>query len=181
MIRTILPLLMAIVVISCKQSADKSDTASDVEDLELKIKGEAFADSVVRAITKANLFDTLGVAAGPIRILSSRIVEKEYSTYKDISLTYKNVSDKKIEAIRFRWYGENVFGEPADMGTSIGLKGSEGFGAGFVDDPLGPQKTRTSEWSINSRDAKKVVKVWPYEIVFSDGSKWKSTQNNTDN
>jgi hypothetical protein len=60
--------------------------------------------------------------------------------------------------------------KPADMGSS-GL--TKGYGGGFDDDPLNPGKSRTSQWSILSGDAKKVVLAWPYEIAFSDGSKWK--------
>jgi len=83
-------------------------------------------------------------------------------------LTYKNVSGKKIEAIRFRWYGEDAFGDPADMGGLF----NDGTGGGFDDDPLRPGQTRTSSWDILSSRGKKVKKAWAYEVAFSDGTKW---------
>lgn len=125
------------------------------------------ADSIVRAKIKEFRFDTAGLSVAPVLILKARMVEKEYSTYKDIALTYKNVSGKKIEAIRFAWYGENAFGEPADMGI-----GHDGFGGGFTDDPLKPGKTESGTWSILSRDGKKVILAWPTEVVFEDNTKW---------
>ena len=92
---------------------------------------------------------------------------------EDIRLTYKNVSDKNISAIRFKWYGENSFGEPADMGNY----NHDGFGAGYDDEGLRKGRTVTNQWSILSRDARKVVDVWPYEVVFADGSRWKTSTN----
>ena len=43
---------------------------------------------------------------------------------------------------------------------------------GFDDAGLRPGKSKTGEWSILSRNAKKIVLVWPYEVVFEDGTKW---------
>ncbi len=78
----------------------------------------------------------------------------------------KNVSKKTISAIRFKWTGINAFGEPADMGIT------NGEGGGFDDDKLRPSKSNSGEWSILSRDLKKVTKAWAYEVVFEDGTKW---------
>jgi hypothetical protein len=61
------------------------------------------------------------------------------------------------------------------MGMMSSLNGSEGFGSGFTDIPIGPGKTTSSEWDISSRDGKKVILVWAYEVAFSDGSIWKSS------
>jgi hypothetical protein len=115
-----------------------------------------------------SLLDTAGLYLAPVKVLSSRLVQREYSSYKDIRLTYKNVSGKRISAIRFRWYGKTAFNDPADMGNSF----QEGFGGGFDDDPLGIGKSTTSEWSILSKNAKKVVLAWPTEVAFEDGTKW---------
>jgi hypothetical protein len=104
----------------------------------------------------------------PVQVIKAVIVQEEYSNFKSIRLTYKNISDKKIDGIRFQWYGVNTFGEPADMGTSA----IEGSGGGFDDDPLGPGKSRSSTWNILSRDAKKVTRAWAYQIAFADGTKW---------
>lgn len=113
-------------------------------------------------------YDTGGLYLAPIKILSAKFVEKEYSNYKDIALKYKNTSNKIVTAIRFKWYGENAFSEPADMG---GLR--NGWGGGFTDDALKPGSTKYSEWSILSRDGKKVLIAYPFEVVFKDGTHWK--------
>jgi hypothetical protein len=113
--------------------------------------------------------DTIGVYKSPVKVLKSRMVKEEYSRFRDIELTFKNVSDKKIVGIRFSWKGVNAFGEPADMGNSL----AEGYGSGFTDTPLRPGKTTTAKWSILSRDGKKVLYAWAYEVAFEDGTVWK--------
>jgi len=129
-----------------------------------------FKDSVMNGITnEVNFKDTITQSEAPVKILSARPVQKEYSNYKDIRLSYKNVSNKTITAIRFKWHGLNAFNEPADMGIM-----SDGFGGGFSDDRLRPGKTDYGVWSILSRDLKKVTKAWVTEVVFEDGTKWES-------
>ena len=153
---------------SCKskqqQAAD--DTKKFIDSLEIERK----VDSMTKA-SMANIYwDTVGVYNAPIKVLSAKLVRREYSNYKDMALVYKNVSNKRISAVRFSWYGENAFGEPADMG---GLT-QEGFGGGFDDSGLGAGKTGSGEWSILSKNGKKVIMAWPREVVFEDGTKWKS-------
>lgn len=102
-------------------------------------------------------YDTGELYLAPIKVLNARFVSKEYSFYKDISLRYKNISGKVISAIRFKWYGENAFIEPAEMG---GLK--EGWGGGFTDDALRPGGVDNGTWSILSKDGKKILIAYPY-------------------
>lgn len=135
------------------------------------IEIERKADSMTKAIIRDAWFDTAGVSAAPVKILSAKLVTREYSNYKDIYLSWKNVGTKRIAAIRFKWYGTNAFGEPADMGRTVM---QEGFGGGFSDRSLGVGKTDDGTWEIMSRDGKRVVKAWPYEIAFEDGTKWQS-------
>jgi len=138
------------------------------EDLEIEQMARKSTDSIVKDIQfKAN-FDTNGLYKAPVKVIKARLYTEEYSSFRDISLTFKNVSGKKIEGIRFRWYGLNVFGDPADMGASF----FEGFGSGFTDDILYPNQTTSASWDINSGNAKKIVLAWPYEVVFTDGEKW---------
>lgn len=159
---------VAFILFSCKEKKDKEYSP------EVKLEAKRLADSLVNNIYKNVSFDTVGVAEAPVKVLSARLFKEEYSNYKSISLTYKNVSGKRIEAMKFKWYGEDAFGDPADMG-SAGL--TAGFGGGFDDNPIGPGQTRTSTWSIYSSRGKKVVKAWPYEVKFSDGNSWKSQAN----
>ncbi|MBU6158881.1 MAG: hypothetical protein KGP35_07620 [Bacteroidetes bacterium] len=116
-------------------------------------------------------YDTGGLYLAPVKVLSAKFVTKEYSNYKDVSLRYKNISEKVITAIRFKWYGENAFNEPADMGGLI-----DGWGGGFTDDALKPGTSEYGEWSVLSRDGKKILIAYPYEVVFKDGSKWELSQ-----
>jgi hypothetical protein len=130
---------------------------------------EATLKEVNRSIANNQLSDTLRLQDAPIKVLSARLFREEYSSYRSIELTFKNVSQKSIEGIKFQWYGLNAFGEPADMGNSF----LEGFGGGFTDRTIEPGVRQTLHWSILSRDGKKVVRAWPTEVAFSDGTKWK--------
>lgn len=160
---------LALIILSCNSKTESH--LSSAESREIDRKADSMAKATISEVTRSVYFDTVGVDVGPVRVLSSRVVRKEYSTYKDVALSYKNVSDKKISAIRFRWYGVNAFNEPADMGTSM----EPGFGSGFDDTGLRPGKISSGQWNVLSRDAKKVVKAWAYEVAFEDGTSWKST------
>lgn len=116
---------------------------------------------------KIEMSDTAKLYDAPVKILSAKFVTKEYSNYKGVFLSYKNVSGKSIAAIRFKWYGENAFGEPADMSGP-----RDGWGGGFTDDVLNPGRTDNGTWDILSKDGKKIITAYPYEVAFTDGSKW---------
>lgn len=166
MIKNIFFIILYLSLLQCKNGKDDKS----IDDLKIEYEAKKLTDSLLKEVVKESLLDTAGLYAAPINVLSARLVNRDYSNYRDISVTYKNISNKKVEAIRFRWYGLNSFGEPADMG-SYGL--SEGFGSGFDDDPINPGKSRTNSWSILSKDAKKVILAWPYEVAFADGTSWK--------
>ena len=125
-------------------------------------------DSVLNKIASDVYMDTAGLSKGPVKVIKAVLFKEEYSSYRDIRVTYKNVSKKTVAAIKFRWKGTNAFGDPADMGSSL----QEGYGGGFTDDSLRPGRTEVSEWSILSKDGKKVELAWAYEVVFADGTKW---------
>jgi len=160
---------VSILLFSCNQTSMKTYNATDSLDLggrsEIEIR-----DSLKKVIDR-NLMDryadTIGVYKSPIKVVKSRFVSQEYSRFKDVELTYKNVSKKVVTAIRFKWTGINAFNEPADMGGVI-----EGAGGGFDDGVLKPGKTKTGEWSINSSDGKKIISAFAYEVMFDDGTKW---------
>ena len=165
---------LIMIVLGCNEiTATKELTPA--EELKIKIEAKENVDSIIKESTRKVLFDTANISSSPIKVLSAKLYSEEYSNYKDISLRVQNVSTKKIEAARFSWYGENAFGEPADMGRVTIMSGSEGFGGGFSESIINPNKITTLDWDINSRDAKKVIKAWATEVVFSDGTKWKSS------
>jgi hypothetical protein len=162
-------LLLFHFLISCKNQPEKvmDDSQKFIDSFDRARK----VDSMVNQSLANVYWDTVGISNAPVKIISARLTKKEYSTFKDVYLSYKNISNKKIEAIRFRWYGETAFGEPADLGNLT----QEGFGGGFDDSGLAPGKMSNGEWSVLSRNAKKIVKAWPTEVIFQDGTKWKST------
>lgn len=152
-----------------KQDFSATDSINGMSEAEFKAH---FVDSIMKAAQKeaSNLYeDTIGLWKAPVKVTSARLITKEYSNYRDLQLTYKNETEKRIDAIKFQWYGENAFKEPADMGNSF----AAGFGGGFSDRSLGPKGSQTSTFGIMSRDGKKVVLAWPTEVAFSDGSIWK--------
>lgn len=158
-------------IISCKGTSHLND-ASLTDSLPNGVTEAELRDSISKVVDKdiANsLIDTIGLYKAPVKVLSAKLFKKEYSNYRDIRLTYQNISKKTISGIKFRWYGTNAFGEAADMGNGI----VEGFGGGFTDDELKPNRKETGEWSILSRDGKKVVIAWPIEVAFADGTSWK--------
>ena len=157
-------------VFSCQSIEEKRTQQFNTDSL--KIESDKKIEKIIDSFKKQSLFDTIG-DNNPINVIKAEIVKNEYSNYKEIQITYKNISNQKIDAIKFRWYGVNAFGEPADMGSPI----NEGFGNGFMDDGISKDKTNCDKFNILSRDAKKVVKAWAYEVVFSDGSKWESHSN----
>lgn len=112
-------------------------------------------------------YDTGGLYLAPVKVLSAKFVEEEYSNYKNVRLSFKNTSNKKISAIRFKWYGENAFNEPADMTGIV-----DGWGSGFIDDGLRAGSTDYATWNVYSKDGKKILIAYPYEVAFDDGTKW---------
>jgi hypothetical protein len=50
---------------------------------------------------------------------------------------------------------------------------NEGWSGGFSEDALRPGSTDYGEWSIYSKDGKKILIAYPYEVAFSDGTFWK--------
>lgn len=165
---------LAVLISSCNNSI-QSPKISFVDSVKIQREVEKDVDSIINKITFNAIFDTVGLFTSPIKILSSRMIKRDYSNYKDIYISYKNISDKAIDGIRFRWYGLNAFNEPADMGTSILMAG---FGGGFTDETLAPGKVGEGTWEIMSRDGKKIVLVWANEVAFKDGSKWKCGSKN---
>jgi hypothetical protein len=119
------------------------------------------------SILTAHLIDTTGLSASPIKIIKAELLKGAYT--KVVRIKYKNVSNKIIAGIRFKWCGLNAFNEPADLGSSYLL----GLGSGFSDDILKAGRSTESDWNVYSKDGKKLVLAWPYEVAFTDNSKWK--------
>jgi len=117
---------------------------------------------------KKSFLDTLNTKESPVQIILSKLSNTEYSDHKDIQLIYKNVSTKKIKAIKFEWYCENVFEKPAS-GRNFFIKGKSG---GISNILLKPKETRSQVWEDFSTDTDKIIKARVYFVMFSNGTKW---------
>lgn len=169
--KKILLLSILTVLISCKNDAEKAAERNKYFLDSLKIDAlarEKVKEHLLNA-AKERYLDTTGTGISPIIIISSKLPKEEYSNRKNIKLTYKNRSKKDIQAIRFEWYGENSFNEPAEMGDYS----NPGEGGGFSDDLLRSGKSETSIFAIYSKDAKKIITARAYEVAFTDGTVWK--------
>ncbi|WP_027382904.1 hypothetical protein [Epilithonimonas caeni] len=154
-------ILITILLISCKKEEKKYSP-------EIEMKAQLMVDSITKSVKKESALENKEQSDAPVKVMNSRFIEKEYSNYKDVELTYKNISNKDIKAIKFEWYGEDSFGGPADMGIT------DGNGGGFDDDVLKAGKKRTSEWNVLSRNGDKILTARAYEVVYTDGIKWKA-------
>lgn len=121
---------------------------------------------------KQSFLDTLNIKESPIKIISYRLLRNQYSDHKDIKLTYKNVSKKRIGAIRFEWYCENSFNKPAS-GKFFFVKGKAEGESNII---LKPGKTGTKIWEDFSTDAQTIISVRANFVAFSDGTDWNLKQ-----
>jgi len=168
--KKIILVLSIVFFISCQKSDQQKleEVNNQIDSLEIQRIAEEKTDSLIKNYAKNQMLDTTGMHLNPVKVLSYKFVKEEYSNYKNIKLVYKNISKKTIQAIRFEWYGENSFNEPADMGGLL----NNGTGGGFTDDILKPNKTESGIWNIYSKDGKKILAARAYEVAFTDGTKW---------
>lgn len=118
---------------------------------------------------KQEFLNTQNNKESPIKIVSWKLFKNQYSDHKDIELIYKNVSKKKIGAIRFEWYSENAFNKPAS-GKFFFIKGKA---EGYTHLPINAKQTRSQIWENFSTDAKTIISARVYFVAFSDGTTWK--------
>ena len=84
-------------------------------------------------------------------------------------MTFKNVTKKDIQAIKFQWYTENALGEPSNLRSSFYLRGES---CGLYTEFFKKKGTSTVIFEEFSSDAKRIIGAQAYEVVFSDGTKW---------
>lgn len=118
---------------------------------------------------KQSFLNTAGCNESPVKIISSKLLKNQYSDHKDIELIYKNISKKKIGAIRFEWYCENAFNKPAN-GKFFFIKGKC---EGYTNLAINTKQTRSQIWESFSTDAKTIISARAYFVAFSDGTTWK--------
>ena len=104
-------MLFAFAAFSCHQNDTKSENDKEIDSLGgLKpgmSKDQRIAeikDSLLKAIRSEQISkDTATTKDYPVKIISAGPFQNEYSNYKGVRLTYKNVSGKRISAIKFKW------------------------------------------------------------------------------
>lgn len=94
----------------------------------------------------------------PVEILSAKIINRRF---RNVRITFKNVSKQRVKIISIRVKGVNKFGEPAKIDI---------WGV-YDDEPLLTGKRRTITWPVFGDDATAIA-AYPYEVVLADGSKW---------
>ncbi len=133
-----------------------------------KEQSEFEADSIQKISYVKRYLDTTGIAAAPVKVTRSWLSKDDSSKRFNIHLVYKNVSNKKVDGIRFEWYGVDSAGGPAQLGGGI-----DGTGKGSTDILLKPGDSAGMCWKIYSQDAKKITMSRASEVYFVDGTKWK--------
>lgn len=163
---------------ACKSPTNKSSAEKILQDSETFIDSVRTArqvDSMVKESMNSvyrNVADSSGSWRAPVQVTKAEMVKNEYSSARSVRLTYKNVSDKQVAAIKFRWYGIDAFGDPADMGDAFA-----GLGSGLDNDGLNVGAKKTGTWDIYSSRGRKITSACAIEVAFEDGSVWKLKSN----
>jgi len=112
------------------------------------------------------LLDTIGLSNAPVKIEEDTI-EKIEGNDRSLIFKYRNISKKTIDKIIFKWYIETAFAKPATLGSEKGIGGTD------TDMDVEPDEASNLAIQLLSHDAKKAVLIWPVEVFFADGTKWR--------
>ncbi|MFH6968530.1 hypothetical protein [Flavobacterium sp. FlaQc-28] len=171
--RTLLVFIILTLISCTNKKSNKPETNTSKNNLIKPIEGEKEAkptDSI-----KDNFLKTQKNKNSPIKIISATLLKNQYSNHKDIKLTYKNITKKNIKAIKFEWYCENVFDEPAS-GQFFFVKGVT---RKHTESLLKSRETESKIWEDFSTDANIIIAARAYYVVFSDGTKWQLNSKTT--
>lgn len=152
-------------VTSCDEPMGKTPTSDNLS-YEDSIKFQKYKDSTYNAIMnkieqdKNKELDSIVKTESPIQVLSVKFIDDDYTQL--VRVRYKNVSDKKIIAIKFKWVDfKDVFGDDVNLL----------YNGGVSEDIIKPGKELSGTWNIHEENVK-TGKVYCEEVVFDDGSKW---------
>lgn len=155
-------LVITVAFLGCGES--KQEKKYEVSQHEL----DSFQNTLKKNAINNVVSDAMAnIKDAPVIVTSYKVVKAEYGNYRNVYLEYKNVSKKKVSAIKFRWYGENAFGDAADIGYN-------GIGGGFTEHPLSAGASNDGEWEVLSNNLKKLKSAWVSEVMFADGTKWET-------
>ena len=107
------------------------------------------------------LIHTTELEDSPIKIDSYRFVSVNAGKPGHIEIKFTNVSTKKIKQVRFKWQEMNAQGDNIELGD------------GDITDSYKPKKHASAVFAIVNGEAQKVSVVFPYEVVYTDDTKWK--------
>jgi hypothetical protein len=155
---------ISLFTISCAQKS-KNDSLIDLQN---KIKKEPIASNIIDSSSFSSS-DTIFSEESPIKIISAKILKNAYSDHKDIRITYKNKSNKTIQAINFEWNSTNSFEKPSS-GKYFFIKG---HCTGYTTSLIRPKQISSKVWEDFSTDAIKVTSSNAYLVVYTDGTIWK--------
>ncbi|KAF2332531.1 hypothetical protein [Flavobacterium daemonense] len=170
--------ILILFILLCIVSCNKTEKKELAEQYKISPKIKTIKDNETLDSTKSSkekFIDTTNIRTSPIKIVSALLLKNEYSEHKDIHLIFKNVSKKNIKAIKFEWYCENSFNKPAS-GNHYFIKGEYTGESTLL---LKKQKTATKIWEDFSTDANTIIAARAYEAIFTNGTKWKLRQDNT--
>lgn len=154
--KSLLFLFITIFTISCKKNIS-TDIKYTPENEEAKYPNPPIKnkDSI-----KEIFLNNKNELNSPVKILSSKLLDNQYSDHKDIQITYKNVTKKDIKAIKIEWYCENSFNKPAN-GKFFYIQVKSTAEITFL---LKPGKTNSYIWEDFSTD---VIKLLKQECIMS--------------
>lgn len=158
--------MLMVIVLSCQNK--KENSSGNVREVLPDTAVNQDSPESSHEMVKAKYFKNDSGRDYPVKIISTRLFKNQYSTFKNIRLTFKNVSRKNIQAIKFQWYTENALAEPSNLRSFY----NRGESCGLYTNLLKQGKTSSIIFEEFSSDAKKIIAARPYEVVFSDGTKW---------
>ena len=164
--------ILIFALLQCKSSPKQEHSVrkSTVDTFRIGKKNDSLFEAEEDSISSFE-FEVNKEGKAPVKVLNAAFVSKINTEYKDVQITYKNISKKVIASIQFRWIGVNAAGKPAE----VGQPDIDDAGGGIEEDSLAAGKQQTSVWAISSRDGKKITRVWVHEVVFTDGTKWEAS------
>lgn len=151
---------LSLFLFSCKSDEEKAKEQYIKDSITIAVM-DRMADNMIE-----RNFNNDEIKKAPVKIISCKYIQDSTSTSKHIEIFYKNVSNKNIVAVRFKWYGLNIYGEPADAG------GMDGFGGGSSEQHVKPNEEVGVTWDIYSRNGNTIKGCRPEVVIFEDGTKW---------
>ena len=163
---SILSILMFIGISSCQshQEKDNDINSSLASEKDLNKLKREISDSIENLV----VLDSTGVYKSPVIAKDITVTKSINEDYRIVNISFENVSDKNVIAVKFRWKGLDAFGDKADIG-----KLSDGFGDETIEiDIKSGEKISINSLHIKTSNLRKVSNVIPYEVAFEDGTTW---------